>query len=87
MTYSLIFCAALLSSTLCFSQKRLTVGQRISGDFNGDGKVDTAILNGKVSSRTKQKIWTLSFSDKTIPSMRLGCCDPILVNEGDLNGD
>jgi hypothetical protein len=28
---------AVLSITLCFSQESTTVGQRITGDFNGDG--------------------------------------------------
>ncbi|MFL5809268.1 MAG: hypothetical protein ACJ749_07075 [Flavisolibacter sp.] len=77
----------LLTSTLCFSQKQLVIGQKITGDFNGDRKTDTAFLKVKTNSKSKVHSWTLSFSDKSIPAMPLGCCDVILINEGDLNGD
>lgn len=87
MTRSIFLCVTLLSWTISFSQKHLTVGQIITSDFNGDSKVDTASLKAKADSKTKRKNWILSFSDKTIPTMQLGCCDPILINEGDLNGD
>jgi len=87
MTPSLLLSVTLFISTICFSQKQLVVGQKISGDFNGDGKVDTAFLKVNANSKTKHKNWRLSFSDKTILSMQLGCCEPILINEGDLNGD
>lgn len=77
----------LLITTFCFSQQQFAVGQKITGDFNGDGKTDTAFLQIKTNQRTKAHSWTLSFSDKTIPTIQLGCCEPILINEGDLNGD
>jgi hypothetical protein len=77
----------LVLPVFCFSQKQLAVGQKITGDFNGDGQVDTALLKVKTNPKTKHKNWILSVSDRTIPSMQIGCCDPILINEGDLNGD
>jgi len=76
---------AILFATACFSQKPLTVGQRISGDFNGDGKADIAFVRQTTNTKTKAKRWTIFFSDKTISSIRLGCCDVYLINEGDLN--
>jgi hypothetical protein len=63
------------------------VGQRIIGDFNGDGKMDTAFVKQTINVKTKAKGWMLFFSDKTIPAMRLGCCDVYLINESDLNKD
>jgi hypothetical protein len=65
-----------------FSQQSLTVGQRITGDFNGDGKTDTAF-----AKLNKTNNWTISFSDKSIASIHIGCCDTYLINEGDLNHD
>ena len=76
-----------LCTTNSFSQTSLTVGERITGDFNGDGKIDTAFVKRTINARTKEKSWTVLFSDKTIPSMRLGCCEVYLINEGDLNND
>ncbi len=87
MTRLIITTFAVLCVTYSFSQKTRTVGQRITGDFNGDGKVDTAFVKQTNNSKTKVKGWTLLFSDKTIPSLRLGCCNVYLINEGDLNND
>ena len=70
-----------------FSQKSSTVGQRITGDFNGDGKMDTAFAKQIINTKTKAKSWTVSFSDKTISSLRFSCCEVVLINEGDLNND
>ena len=77
----------LLTSTLCFSQKQLSVGQKIAADFNGNGKSDTAFLKEKTNAKTKAQSWTVSFSDRNIPARQLGCCDLTLINEGHLNGD
>jgi len=78
---------AVFYSLLSFSQRNLTVGHLITGDFNGDGRTDTAFVKQTFIAKTKAKSWTLMFSDKTIPGMQLGCCDLYLVNEGDLNKD
>lgn len=87
MRHVFLMTFAVLCATLCFSQKSLTVGRRITGDFNGDGKRDTAFVKQTVNTKTKAKGRTLFFSDKTLPAMRLGCCDVYLINEGDLNKD
>jgi len=83
MRHLLLTTIALFFITLCFSQKSLTVGQRITGDFNGDGKTDTAFV--KQTTKAKVRNWTLLFSDKTISSIRLGCCEVYLINEEDLD--
>src|SRR5215217_5022025 len=80
MRHSLLTTLAILCMTLCYSQKPLTVGQPITGDFNGDGKMDTAFVKQTINTKTKAKGWTLFFSDKHILSMRLGCCDVYLIN-------
>jgi hypothetical protein len=87
MRHFLLTSFSVLCVTLCFSQKSLTVGQRITGDFNGDREIDTAFVKQTVNAKTKAKGWALFFSDKTIPAMRLGCCEVYLINEGDLNKD
>jgi len=49
--------------------------------------MDTAFVRQTSNSKTKANSWTLYFSDKTIASMQLGCCEVVLINEGDLNND
>jgi hypothetical protein len=85
MTNLFSFALTLIISTACFSQKSASVGQKIVGDFNGDKKLDTAFVT--LNKHSKSKIYSVSFSDKTIPAISLGCCDIILINEGDLNND
>jgi hypothetical protein len=87
MTRALLLSTILLFSTISFAQKQSAVGHKITGDFNGDGKVDTAFLKVKTDTKTKHNDWAVSFNDKTIASIQIGCCDPILINEGDLNAD
>jgi hypothetical protein len=85
MTHLFLYTLTLIISTHCFSQKPVSVGQRIVGDFNGDAKSDTAFVTSGKNSKSKK--YLVSFSDKTIPTITLGCCDIILINEGDLNDD
>lgn len=87
MRHLFIFSLTLLTSLFCFSQKQLTVGQKVTGDFNGDAKTDTAFLRLASNQKSKAQNWMLYFSDKNIPAMQLGCCNVILISEGDLNGD
>lgn len=75
--------AALLFSTVCFSQ----TGQTVTGDFNGDGKTDTAFVKTTYNAHKKTTDHTLRFSNKSIPAVQLGCCDVILISEGDLDND
>jgi hypothetical protein len=69
------------------AQKISRVGPRIAGDFNGDGKKDTALAKMSTNPKTKARSWKVTFSDKTIPVISLGCCAITLINEGDLNHD
>ena len=69
------------------------VGSSIYGDFNGDGikeyafsvqtksGVGNAIENGTPGS------YAVYFSINSIPTIEAGCCEIILINEGDLKGD
>jgi hypothetical protein len=75
----------LFISIATYSQKTQAVGRRVTGDFNGDGVTDTAYAKMKTNAKTKAGSWSLSFSDKTIPPMSLGCCDVVLINEGNLS--
>lgn len=69
------------------------IGKTIKGDFNGDGKLEIAQLV-KVKQGYGNPIedgiadeYEIQFSDKNIASIKIGCCEAILVNEGDLNND
>jgi hypothetical protein len=85
MTRLFYFILTFIISSACFSQKPAPLGQKIVGDFNGDTKSDTAFVT--LGKNSKSKKYTVSFSDKTIPAIPLGCCEIILINEGDLNSD
>lgn len=79
-------------STLSFAQNA-KVGEAVYGDFNGDGVkeyafavqtqkgIGNAIENGVPGS------YAVYFSTEAIPEIPAGCCEIVLVNEGDLNGD
>lgn len=62
-------------------------------DFNGDGKPDDEITvpvvegsGNPVEDGTPGK-FTITFDNKTLPDLAVGCCNPMPVGEGDLNGD
>lgn len=62
-------------------------------DFNGDGKADDEITvpvvegtGNPVEDGTPGK-FTITFDNKTLPNLAVGCCNPMPVGEGDLNGD
>jgi hypothetical protein len=74
-------------ATASHAQKISKVGTRIAGDFNGDGKKDTAFTKMSTNPKTKARSWKISFSDQSIPVISLGCCQITLINEGDLNHD
>jgi hypothetical protein len=66
----------------------------IIGDFNGDGKIDSLMVENFESLLQKyhycevEEDFNLIFSDKTIPKLPVwGCLDYTIRNEGDLDGD
>jgi len=71
----------------------LLVGEKINGDFNGDGKQDFAI-----AVKTKERVgnpaedgtpaeYEIQFPESTLKTISAGCCEIILINEGDLTND
>ncbi len=81
----------LLATTL--QAQPASVGSSVYGDFNGDGikeyafsvqtksGVGNAVENGTPGS------YAVFFSTNLIPTIVAGCCEIILINEGDLDGD
>ncbi len=70
-----------------------TIGEKIQGDFNGNGQADVAtaikIKEGKgnpVEDGTPDE-YEIQFSGDSLKSINVGCCDIRLINEGDLNND
>lgn len=71
----------------------LTIGEKIQGDFNGDGQTEfataTKIKGGQgnpVEDGTPAE-YEIQFSGDNLKSINAGCCDIRLINEGDLNND
>lgn len=68
-------------------------GEIIKGDFNGDGKLETARIVkikygfGNPIEDGEPDEYEIQFSNSKIKSLKIGCCEAILVNEGDLNND
>ncbi len=69
------------------------IGEKISGDFNGDGKQDFAVV-----VRTKERVgnpaedgtpaeYEIQFPDSNFKPISAGCCEIMLINEGDLTND
>jgi len=63
----------------------------ITGDFNGDGKKDSLMVeNIELLLHYHKEVENLNFifSDKSIPDLEVwGCLDYTIKNEGDLDGD
>lgn len=69
------------------------IGRKIQGDFNGDGKIEFAttikVKEGEgnpVEDGTPDE-YEIQFSDKSIKSINVGCCNMKLINEGDLDNN
>lgn len=69
------------------------IGNKIQGDFDGDGKTDIAtaikVKEGKgnpVEDGTPDE-YEIQFSGAQLKALNAGCCDIRLVNEGDLDND
>ncbi|MFB3387764.1 hypothetical protein [Flavobacterium sp. LAR06] len=72
---------------------RILIGPKIEGDFNGDGKDEFAIITqtkqgegNPVEDGTPDE-YTISFSNKKLKPIIIGCCEAQLINEGDLDQD
>jgi len=70
-----------------------TVGEKIQGDFNGDGQTGSAVAikfkEGKgnpVEDGTADE-YKVNFSASNLKPINAGCCNIRLINEGDLNND
>ena len=72
---------------------RILIGSKIEGDFDGDSKDEFAIITqtkqgegNPVEDGTPDE-YTISFSNKKLKPIIIGCCEAQLINEGDLNQD
>ncbi|MBI1306372.1 MAG: hypothetical protein GC181_07140 [Bacteroidetes bacterium] len=71
----------------------MRVGNRISGDFNGDGIIEYACLVktkqglGNPVEEGTSDVFEILFSNSEIPAIPVDCCEFLLVYEGDLNGN
>lgn len=68
-------------------------GEEIQGDFNGDGKLETASAvqtkkgEGNPVEDGVPAAYAIRFSTADLSQLDAGCCDFRLINEGDLNND
>jgi hypothetical protein len=70
-----------------------SIGDKIQGDFNGDGHTDFATAvkikeeqGNPVEDGTPEE-YEIQFSNDKLKSIKAGCCEIRLINEGDLNND
>lgn len=69
------------------------IGERIYGDFNGDGKYEYAYRKlvkrgyGNPAEDGVPDEYEIQFSDSTIHPIPVGCCGFTLMNKGDLDND
>ncbi len=69
-----------------------SIGAKIIGDWNGHGTQiiasSTILKSGKgnpVENGTPSE-WAIIFSSKMVDTLKIGCCEPILINDGILMG-
>lgn len=66
---------------------------KVQGDFNGDGKKEWAMVvlakkgHGNPVEDSVPDEYVIKFSNKTYKPLPIGCCEALLINEGDLIGD
>ena len=72
---------------------KLLIGEKIEGDFDGDGKNEFAFVTktkegegNPIEDGTPDE-YTISFSNSALKPIVIGCCEAQLINEGDLNQD
>lgn len=81
-----------LSLFVSCEKEKKTVGEKIEGDFNGDGKTEIAKLTNVSAKKLDDVIllkYSVNFSDSAIKPLVLEnvCRKLKLINEGDLNDD
>ncbi|ALM49578.1 hypothetical protein AMR72_12100 [Flavobacterium psychrophilum] len=66
---------------------------RNTADYNGDGIKDVATIvltkkgeGNPVEDGTPDE-YSITFSNKKLPALPIGCCDAIIISEGDLDND
>lgn len=69
------------------------IGEKIQGDFNGDGLIDIATVvlvkegQGNPVEEGTPDEYQIQFSGNILKPINAGCCEILLVNEKDLNND
>ena len=69
------------------------IGEKIEGNFLGNGKkviasvIKTKEAKGNPIEDGSPAEYEIRFSDKKLKPIKTGCCELILINEGDLNRD
>lgn len=69
------------------------IGEKIEGNFLGNGKKIIAIAVKTKEAKANPiedgtpAEYEIRFSDKNLKPIKAGCCEIILINEGDLNND
>lgn len=79
----------------CFGQEGTDITKKfaLTGHFNEDKILDSAfvIMTTSVTDHPNEgrnaREFVIYFSDNEFPNIYSGCCDVLLINEGDLNGD
>jgi len=83
-------------SVLAFGQNSKPehkIGEKIQGSFLGNGKKVTAFViktkeaKGNPIENGTSAEFEIRFSDAKLKPIKAGCCEIILINEGDLNDD
>jgi len=84
-------CKGSLTNKLSESKDSVkNIGTKIMGDFDGDGQQETAFIvkmkegKGNCIETGICDEFEVRFSNPKLPPIKVGCCDPILINEGDL---
>tara|TARA_B100000745_G_C19901911_1_gene302174 strand:+ start:54 stop:557 length:504 start_codon:yes stop_codon:yes gene_type:complete len=77
----------LICATTWLQAQPDSVGFSVYGDFNGDGIKEYAFSVQTQAGIGTPDLYAIYFSDGQIPEIEVGCCEVVLVNEGDLNGD
>ena len=102
-TIILILCNCLYSQEISVTDRQkatktaqlpiVTIGKKIQGDFDGDGQTEFAMElktkkgHGNPVEDGIPDEYEMRFSNHKLKSISAGCCDFLLINEGDLNGD